>query len=219
MQSQVDALHSHERQILRFLEDYITEHGVAPSFDEIREAVNIGSKDHIYRDLNLLEKKGFIQRQRGKSRSIRLLNCLDGQSFQIDTIEIPLCGDIAAGQPIAAPGSGLYHETDETITLTRDLLDERWDLFALRVKGNSMIDALIHDGDIVVMKHQNHAENGDMVAVWLIEEGETTLKRFYHEGNWIRLQPENQTMDSIYVMPENVEIQGKVVTVIRRLAA
>lgn len=212
-------LHGHERRILRFLERYYLDQRMCPSFEEIRKAVNLASKDHVYRDLNLLEEKGFIERERGKSRAIRLLRCVDGQPFDADSFTVPLCGVIAAGQPIAAPGDGVRNDIPETLTLTRDIVKERDGVYALRVEGNSMIDALINDGDIVLLRHQDTAENGDMVAVWLEENGETTLKRFFHEGNRVRLQPENPTMEPIYADPRDVRVQGKVVTVIRQVAA
>lgn len=219
MNARGQELHSHERRILRFLERYCVEHDLSPSFEEIRQAAEMTSKDHVYRDLNMLEEKGFIKRHRGKSRAIRLLRCVDGQPFRRNGFEVPLCGTIAAGQPIAAPGNGARHETHATITLTRDILKERAGVYALRVKGNSMIDALINDGDIVLLRHQQDAQNGDMVAVWLKNDGETTLKRFYHEGSRIRLQPENPSMDPIYADPQDVRVQGKVITVIRQVAA
>ncbi|MFQ5340596.1 MAG: transcriptional repressor LexA [Anaerolineae bacterium] len=212
-------MHGHERRILRFLERYHLEHGLSPSFDEIRTAVNLTSKDHVYRDLNMLEQKGFIGRERGKSRSIRLLRCIDGQPFDAGSFEVDVLGFIAAGQPIPAPEDTASRPVHETVRLTRDIVRERDGVYALRVQGNSMIDALINDGDIVLLRHQQNADNGDMVAVWLQRNGETTLKRFYHEGKKIRLQPENDTMEPIYADPRDVYIQGKVVAVIRQLAA
>ncbi|MFQ5855741.1 MAG: transcriptional repressor LexA [Anaerolineae bacterium] len=212
-------LHGHERRILRFLERYIVDRSVSPSFEEIRRAVSLASKDHVYRDLNMLEGKGYIERDRGKSRAIRLLRCVDGRPFELGSFEVPLYGIIAAGQPIPVPGNGAGLEIHETIAITRDIVKERDGVYALRVQGNSMIDALINDGDIVILQHQPDAENGDMVAVWLEREGETTLKRFYHEGSRIRLQPENKSMEPIYLDPRDVRVQGKVVAVIRQVAA
>ncbi|RME44061.1 MAG: transcriptional repressor LexA [Chloroflexi bacterium] len=212
-------LHGHERRILHFLERYYLAHGISPSFEEIRQAVNLPSKDHVFRDLNMLEEKGFIERQPGKSRSIRLLRCADGQPFDVGGFEVQVWGVIAAGKPIPAPGDGAGHDVQDTVRLTRDIVQKRDGVYALRVQGNSMIDALVNDGDIVILRHQQDANNGDMVAVWLEQEGETTLKRFYHEGSRIRLQPENQSMSPIYADPRNVRIQGKVIAVIRQLAA
>ena len=213
-------MHGHERRILRFLERYHLEHGLSPSFDEIRAAVNLTSKDHVYRDLNILEQKGFIERERGKSRSIRLLRCIDGQPFDSGSFEVDVLGVIAAGQPIPAPDDTASLSVQETVRLTRDIVrGERDGVYALRVQGNSMIDALINEGDIVLLRHQQSADNGDMVAVWLHQNCETTLKRFYHEGKRIRLQPENDAVKPIYADPRDVRIQGKVVAVIRQLAA
>jgi repressor LexA len=128
-------------------------------------------------------------------------------------ISVPLLGHIAAGQPIDVP-DGAY--ADEMIEVPQHLVKDK-DIFALRVKGTSMIDALINDGDLVLMKHVNTANNGEMVAVWLTDRDETTLKRFYKEGKRIRLQPENSTMEPIYVNPDVVQVQGKVVAVMRTL--
>jgi repressor LexA len=110
-------------------------------------------------------------------------------------------------------------EPAETIELSADLVpDNGTDLFALRVKGHSMVDSLINDGDVVLLRNQQTCENGETVAVWLKDEKETTLKKLYREGNRIRLQPANVTMEPIYTRPENVEIQGKLVTVVRSLS-
>jgi repressor LexA len=212
-------LHGHEVRILRFLEQCIVSTGVPPSYEEIRQAVNLASKNHVFRDLNLLEEKGYIERNSGKSRTIRLRRCADGQRFDPYGFEIPICGKIAAGEPIAAPGNGSCDPVYETITLTRDIVSERDGIYALRVAGNSMVDALVNDGDIVVLRKQPTAENGDMVAVWLKREGETTLKRFFNEGDRVRLQPENPTLGPIFVDPADVRVQGKVITVIRPMAA
>ncbi|MFQ5593137.1 MAG: transcriptional repressor LexA [Anaerolineae bacterium] len=219
MRVDLDLLHNHERGILRFLERFYLEFGISPTFEEIRNAVKLPSKDHVYRDLNLLEEKGFIARERGRSRTIRLLRCVDGQLFYPDGFNVPLCGVIAAGQPIPVPDHSASRDILETVRLTRDIVHEQEGVYALRVQGNSMIDALIHDGDIVVLRHQQEANNGEMVAVWLERNGETTLKRFYNEGKRIRLQPENEAVEPIFADPRDVHIQGKVVAVVRQLAA
>jgi repressor LexA len=135
----------------------------------------------------------------------------------VELVKIPLLGRIAAGSPIEVP-EGAYDRDTDTIELTPDLLPpQQEDVYALKVQGTSMIDALINDGDIVVMRHTSTADNGDMVAAWLTDREETTLKRFYQEGERVRLQPENQAMDPIYVDADKVEVQGRVVTVIRQL--
>jgi repressor LexA len=130
-------------------------------------------------------------------------------------VKVPLLGRIAAGVPIDAP-EGAY-TSDDTIDVPQEMLPVTEGIYALKVQGTSMIDAFINDGDIVVMRHTQKANNGDMVAAWITDQEETTLKRFYHEGDRIRLQPENQTMSPIYVAPDKVEIQGRVVAVLRQV--
>jgi repressor LexA len=131
---------------------------------------------------------------------------------------VPVLGAIAAGQPIPVPAQDTWQAVaEDTIEVTSDLTRGKENVFALRVKGTSMIDALINDGDTVLLERADTADNGEMVAAWLKREGETTLKKFYHEGDRIRLQPANATMDPIYTTPDNVEIQGKVVGVIRQM--
>ena len=134
-------------------------------------------------------------------------------------VQVPLLGRIVAGAPIPVPASDFALMGDETVELTRGILGDEKGLYALQVEGDSMIDALVHDGDIVIMRHQQRVENGEMAAVWLREKEEVTLKRFYQEqGGRVRLQPANPTMVPIYVEdPRQVEVQGKVVMVIRQL--
>jgi repressor LexA len=134
-------------------------------------------------------------------------------------VQVPLLGRIAAGQPISVPDEigDFAPFGDDTVEVAASMLEDTDGLYALEVRGNSMIDALINDGDIVVMKHQNHAETGEMVAVLLVEENETTLKRFYLEGDRVRLQPANPTMEPIYAPAADVEVQGKVMMVIRKI--
>ncbi|NLG26986.1 MAG: repressor LexA, partial [Chloroflexi bacterium] len=141
----------------------------------------------------------------------------DGQS---DLVQIPLLGAIAAGEPIPVPEGEFAQVELEQIALTRDMVGgQADDVYALQVRGHSMIDALINDGDLVIMRHQQTAENGDMVAAWLKDEKATTLKRFFWEKDHsrIRLQPANPLMDPIYVHPGNLEIQGRVIGVIRSM--
>jgi repressor LexA len=132
---------------------------------------------------------------------------------------VPIIGRIAAGQPIPVPAADTWSNLDyaESIEVTRDMVGGRANVYGLRVRGTSMIDALVNDGDIVLMEASNTADNGDMVAVWLKREQEATLKRFYQEGSRIRLQPANEAMAPIYTDPANVEVQGKVLGAIRPL--
>ena len=135
-------------------------------------------------------------------------------------VRVPMIGQIAAGEPIPvlAADDWIAHEGAETIEVTEDVTRGRENLYALKVRGTSMIDALINDGDLVIMQHAITAENGEMVAAWLKDEKETTLKRFYHEGSKVRLQPANSQMEPIYVDADKVEVQGKVIGVIRQIS-
>jgi repressor LexA len=211
-------LSSRQEQMLAFIREFLSENGYPPSIREIGKAAGISSTSVVNYNLNILERKGFIGRDRTISRGIRLIEegSEPGQPSNL-LLYIPLLGRIAAGQPIPVPGSDFSLFDGETIELARGLLPEQEGLYALQVRGDSMIDALVNDGDIVVMKHQQQATNGDMVAVWIKDKEETTLKHFYLEGNTVRLQPANPTMQPIFVPAGNVEVQGKVVMVIRQL--
>jgi repressor LexA len=212
--------HLSERQetILAFLNDYIGENGYPPSIREIGDAAGISSTSVVSYNLKRLEEKGHIDREPEVSRGLRLTSGVFTESERDDVIQLPLLGRIVAGAPIPVPESDFALMGDETIELSRDLVGDPDNLYALQVEGNSMIDALVHDGDVVVMRHQQRVENGEMAAVWLKDSGEVTLKRFYHEGKRVRLQPANPTMAPIYVDdPQMVEVQGKVVMVIRQL--
>ncbi len=219
------ALSNRQRAIIQFISDFIQKHSYPPSVREIVEGGKISSTSVVAYNLNVLERQGYISRDKEISRGIRLLKDIDGQRFMAPAsdehgiIRIPVLGRIAAGKPIPIPGSNFSPMGDKAIELTRDIISEKEGLYALEVRGNSMVDALVNDGDVVVMKHQREANNGEMVAVWLKDKEETTLKRFYYEKakGRVRLQPANPTMQPIYADPANVEIQGKVVLVLRQL--
>ncbi|MBN1994758.1 MAG: transcriptional repressor LexA [Anaerolineae bacterium] len=211
------ALSERQNKILEFLKSFTLDNGYPPTIREIGKAVGITSTSVVNYNLDALQRAGFIYRDRTVSRGIRLAEGLEELVSSVELVRIPMLGRIAAGIPIQVPEGAFDRETD-VIELTPDLLPpQREGIYALKVQGTSMIDALINDGDIVVMRHTNTAENGDMVAAWLLDREETTLKRFFHEGNRVRLQPENQTMAPIFVDPDKVEVQGRVVTVIRQL--
>jgi repressor LexA len=212
------ALSERQNKILDFLKIFTLDNGYPPTIREIGKAVGITSTSVVNYNLDALQRAGYIYRDRTVSRGIRLVEGLEELTgVAAGLVKVPLLGRIAAGAPIQVP-EGAYDSDIDTIELTRDLLPaQQEDIFALKVQGTSMIDAFINDGDIVIMRHATTADNGDMVAAWLIDQEETTLKRFYHEGERIRLQPENQTMAPIYVDSDKVEVQGRVVTVIRQL--
>jgi len=209
-----------QEKILEFLGEYIEENGYPPSIREIGAAAGISSTSVVSYNLRRLEEKGYISRDKEVSRGLKLTSTAFApvQVVPEAVVRVPVLGRIVAGAPIPVPASDFPLMGDETIELTRDILGDPTGLYALQVEGDSMIDALVHDGDIVVMRHQRRVENGEMAAVWLKEREEVTLKRFYQEGARVRLQPANPTMLPIYVDdPRLVEVQGKVVMVIRQL--
>lgn len=212
-----NSLSERQRAILAFIHQFTQEHGFPPTIREIGKAVGISSTSVVNYNLAKLEEMGLLSRNRDISRGLKLVGeALRNAAREI--VRIPLLGRIAAGEPIPVPASGFATFSDEdTIELTRGLVPDERGLYALQVRGTSMIDALINDGDIVILRHQAHAENGEMVAVWLKDREETTLKRFYLENGRVRLQPANPMMGPIYADPENVEIQGKVILVLRQL--
>jgi repressor LexA len=201
--------------ILDFIEKFLDDNDYPPTIRDIQRELDISSTSVVDYNLKVLEGRNYIRRNRNISRGIELMNRPGGRR---NIVSIPVIGQIAAGVPIPVPGDLEGSELAEVIDLSGDLVpDHGRDLFALRVKGLSMIDALINDGDIVLLRRQETCENGETVAVWLKDQKETTLKRFYHEGDRVRLQPANTTMDPIYTAPDNIEIQGKLVTVVRSL--
>ncbi len=212
------ALSERQQQIYSFMMRFSSEKGRPPTIREIGKAVGISSTSVVNYNLNILEKAGMITREKQVSRGLRLTPPGGRTMSDGKFVQIPLLGRIVAGKPVPIPDPGTSALEGESVTLTRDLVPESADnLYALQVRGDSMIDASIHDGDIVVMRHQQIAQNGDLVAVWLKNRHETTLKRFYRERDQVRLQPANPNFKPIYAKPENVEVQGKVVLVIRQL--
>lgn len=212
-----NSLSERQRAILAFIRQFTQEHGFPPTIREIGKAVGISSTSVVNYNLAKLEEMGLLARNRDISRGLKLAGEAVRNAAR-EIVRIPLLGRIAAGEPIPVPASGFATFSDEDmVELTRDLVPDERGLYALQVRGTSMIDALVNDGDIVILRHQAHAENGEMVAVWLKDREETTLKRFYLENGRVRLQPANPTMGPIYADPENVEIQGKVVLVLRQL--
>jgi repressor LexA len=225
------------KKILEFLDEYQLDFGYPPSIREIGDRTGISSTSVVNYYLDQLVTMGYIKRENHISRGIRLLKLFPGakqsasrvsQTVQnvaqsiTEMLRIPVVGRIIAGLPMPVPGSDFsYFDSETAIDIARSLLPSREkvdNLFALEVQGDSMIDAMVNDGDIVIMKRTEQARNGEMVGVWLTDKEETTLKYFYLENGRVRLQPANRTMQPIYIEdPSTVEIQGKVVLVIRRL--
>lgn len=213
-------LSDRQRNMLDFIQRYSRDHGYPPSIREIGEAVGISSTSVVNYNLNRLVEEGYLDRHQNVSRGLRLTDKLSTAADRLgDVLRVPLVGRIFASQPMPLPGTDApVFGADEGIELARGLLPVEDGLFALQVKGDSMIDAMVGDGDIVVMRRQPDWRNGDMVAVWLRSKEETTLKHIYKEGSRIRLQPANPTMKSFYVDdPADVEVQGKVMLVVRQL--
>ncbi len=213
------ALSDRQQQIYNFMMRFSNEKGRPPTIREIGKAVGISSTSVVNYNLNILEKAGMIAREKQVSRGLRLMG--NGKTLADHRIvQLPILGRIVAGKPLPVPDPESSGFAGDSLSLTRDLLPEADSgrLYALHVKGESMIDASIHDGDIVVMRHQASAQNGDLVAAWIKDEQATTLKRYYREGAKVKLQPANPNFKPRYEKPENVEIQGKVVLVIRQLA-
>jgi len=206
-----------QTKVYQFILDFCQEHRRPPTHEEIRRALNLSSKDMVSRDLHALEEAKLITREKKVARGLRVVAGGERTYLEDRAIAVPLLGRIAAGRNFRLPdGDAPPFGYEDSITVTSDICGKYQDLFALEVEGSSMVDALVADGDVILVRPQHMAENGDMVAVWIRSSEETTLKYFYHEGNRIRLQPANQTMEPWYVAPEDIEIGGKVVAVIRR---
>jgi repressor LexA len=210
------ALSPKQKRILNFTRKFLDSRGYPPSVRDIVSGCEISSTSVVAYNLTRLEAAGYIRRHADISRGIEILT--NRRSYR-HTVTVPIIGEIAAGEPIPVPHSETWDTVaSEELEVTEDLTRGKQRVYALRVKGNSMIDALIKDGDIVLMEYVSNAENGDMVAAWLKADKEVTLKRLFREASRIRLEPANTQMQPIYTTPDNVEIQGKVITVIRQLA-
>lgn len=205
-------LSTKQARIVEFIREFIEEKDYPPSIRDIQIGCGISSTSVVDYNLRRLEEKGLLRRDREVSRGIELL---DGRR-RSRTVDVPVLGAIAAGQPIPVPTSDRWaSDVEDTVTVTEEMVRGHENVFALRVKGTSMVEDLIDDGDIVFLEPATTAQDGEKVAVWLDDRGEVTFKRFYREGARIRLQPANTTMEPIYTTPENVRIQGRFISSIR----
>ena len=193
-----------QREILDYLKEFIDERGYAPSLEEIGRRFNLSSLATVHKHLMNLQEKGFIRRAWNRSRSVELVQTRSGGR----SVELPLLGSVAAGEPIEAVVGA------ETVTVPEDLVGSR-ETYALRVRGSSMIDEQIRDGDLVVVEDRKVARNGEMVIA-LLDGSDVTLKTFYREKGHIRLQPANEAVAPIIARPDAVQIQGVVIGVMRR---
>jgi repressor LexA len=220
-----------QKKIMEVLARFQKQFGYPPSIREIGEKADISSTSVVNYYLDQLEEMGYIERDGRVSRGIRLIKPVnDGAQEALQTVReavedllrVPVIGRIFASSPVPVPSSDFsYYDAETMVDVARSLLPAREkgnDLFALEVQGDSMIDAMVNDGDIVIMKATQEARNGELVAIWLKDRDETTLKYFYLENGRVRLQPANPLMQPIFIDDPNVvEIQGKVVMVIRQV--
>lgn len=195
-----------QQRILAFIKSEVDSRGYPPSVREIGEAVGLRSSSTVHGHLTRLEELGYIRRDPSKPRAIEILD--DLSSPKIRAIDVPVLGRVTAGAPILA-----VENIEEYYPVPKDFVDHE-DVFILRIKGDSMIEAGILNGDFVLVGQQETASNGEIVVA-LIDGEEATVKRFFHEGKRIRLQPENTTMEPIYA--DDVAILGKVIGVFRRV--
>ncbi len=204
----MDNLTRRQEEILNYVKEYIVSHGYPPTVREIGKDLGVSSPATIHTHLNKLVEKGFIKKDGSKNRAIELL--VENQFIKKDedVIEVPLLGKITAGSPIEA-----IEMPDEFFSLPAYLVPSDKDVFTLRVSGSSMINAGILDGDIVIVQRQSVARNGEIVVA-MTDEDEVTLKTFYKENGYFRLQPENDTMDPIIL--NNVSILGKAIGLYRK---
>jgi len=194
-----------QREILDYLNEFIQQHGYAPSLEEIGRRFGLSSLATVHKHLTNLQEKGFIKRAWNRSRSVEMVSTRTGGR----AVELPLLGFVAAGSPIEAVAS------NETIAVPEDLVGKR-DTYVLRVRGDSMIDEQIRDHDVIVLQSQQTAENGQTVVA-LIDGSDATVKKFYGNKQQVRLEPANQNYKPIVVRPpQRVQVQGVVVGVIRK---
>jgi repressor LexA len=213
-----DALSNRQKDILDYIEDFVQDHGYPPAIRQIQEKLDISSTSVVAYNLKALESKGMIKREGKVSRGITMSDATPLNGVRRRGALVPLLGVITAGSPLPGPEE-IAAESAETIEVPVELAppEKLKDVYALRVRGQSMIDALIDDGDIVLLRYQETAENGQLVAARIEDDNSVTLKRFYKEGNRVKLQPANSTMEPIYVDAANVSIQGRVVGVLRQM--
>ncbi len=205
----MEKISKRQEAILEFIKDEVKQKGYPPSVREIGTAVGLASSSTVHGHLGRLESKGYIRRDPTKPRAIEVLDPEGIEAIKPGVLHVPLIGKVTAGQPITA-----IENVEEYFPLPESFGTSEDNLFMLEIIGNSMIEAGILNGDYVVVKQKNTADNGEIVVA-MTEEEEATVKRFFKEKNYFRLQPENASMDPIIV--DNVSILGKVVGVYRTL--
>jgi len=235
MARRAEGLSQRHIKIMEYLTEFQEKHGYSPAIRQIGDSIGVESTSLIDYYLTQLTEMGYIQREKHISRSIRVLKPMYPSTADrpvksirmpnlAEMISIPVLGRIVAGEPIPVPSSSAaLFDAESSVEVARSLLPSRekvGELFALEVQGDSMVDAMINDGDIVILRPSVTANNGDMVAVWLDENETTTLKYFYSEADRIRLQPANPSYQPIYIYnTKQVHVQGKVLMVIRQFSS
>ncbi len=199
-------VYKRQGQILDYIKQYIQSNGSAPTLRLIADAIGVSSLATVHEHLTTLEKKGLIKRKIGKTRAIEITKAVPGSD--VEGMEVPIFGFIAAGSPIEP-----YTDPNASLSIPPSLVSGKKRVYVLQVRGNSMIEEQIRDGDYVVVEQAEEAKNGDIVVA-LLDNGMATLKRFFKEATRIRLEPANSKMSPIFV--KNVRVQGKVVGLIRR---
>lgn len=206
-----------QKEILDYIWKNVQEEGRPPTIREIGEAANISSTSVVSYNLNKLKEQGLLEREKEVARGLRLTERAQAMYQKVvqavDTVNVPLMGYIVAGEPVE---SFANYDTDDNVVVSASMLPRRSEqLFALRVRGNSMIDAMVADDDIVILEPAQEARDGEMVAAWLPERQEQTLKYFHRDGDNVRLVPANPLMEPIVLHASEVQIQGKVKMVLR----
>lgn len=199
-------IYKKQRQILDFIKQFIQSKGSAPTLKQIAEAIDVSSLATVHEHLVALEEKGLLKRKHGKNRSMELTEA--NENYATEGFEAPILGYVAAGQPIEP-----YTDPNATMNIPAAFVSGKKRTYVLQVRGQSMIEDHINDGDYVILEQTESAVDGDIVVA-LLDNGMATLKRFFKEATRIRLQPANSTMQPIFV--KNVRIQGKVVGLVRK---
>jgi len=201
--------------MLRFIKQFLRDHQYPPTVRDIQAGCNISSTSVVDYNLRILQREGHLHREAEVSRGIELLES-PSRSLNTNVVQVPILGSIAAGEPLHIPGSDSWrNEAEENLDLPGFLTQGKQDVFAVRVKGESMIDALVADGDLVLMEPVDRPQNGDMVAAWLKDRQEVTLKHFHMSNGMVTLHPANRFLEPTTVPAENVSVQGRVVGVVR----
>lgn len=209
-----DGLTESQQRILSFINTYVEANDVPPTIREIQKGAGISSTSMVSYHLKALERANLLNRRERSSRGVVVKD--PSRVTLRDMVNIPIVGRIVASEPAPMPDADALRDCENTVQIARSMVGNADGLYALEVKGNSMIDALINDGDIVVMKRVAEVKNGDLAAVFLTDRNESTLKRVFHEGKRLKLKPENPTMKPFYVDARVAQIQGKVMCVIRK---